>query len=343
MVEHDDNSIAASPWTILDREPLWIIKVTLDPHFRPDLMSDETMERFRQTAPHLDQVSGTDIRQAIEAVILQEEPGPALEWMLQTGALEQVLPELFATVAFSQEAGRLHKDVWEHTKQVVAQCPSRPIVRWAALLHDIGKVQTRTIDPKGKVQFLGHAEQGAAMFRRIAHRLEFSKEQARPIQFLILKHLRANQYVGQWTDAAVRRFYRQMGNLLGDLLDLSRADITTGRKQRKRRLHAHLDELAGRIVRLKELDARTPNLPSGLGNQIMEHFHLQTSPLIGDIKDFLEQAIQDGVLEPGRHAPYYVEYLEQNPSWHRDADGRSQIAPDGPSHKGRSNFSHNRG
>jgi len=324
MVERDNNSNAATPWAVLDTEPLWVIKVALDPGFRPDLMSHEAIERFHLAAQQLGQVSGAEIRTTIEAVILRDEPGPALEWMLRTGALEQVLPELFATVAFSQEAGRLHKDVWEHTKQVVAQSPPRPIVRWAALLHDIGKVQTRTIDPNGKVQFLGHAEQGAAMFRRIARRLEFPKEHSRSIQFLILKHLRANQYMGQWTDAAVRRFYRQMDEHLDDLLDLSRADITTGRKQRKRRVRAFLDELAERIVQLKELDARTPPLPSGLGNQIMEHFHLRASPLIGDMKDFLEQAIHNGIIEPGRDAPYYVEYLEQNPDWRGDVADRSQ-------------------
>ena len=73
-----------------------------------------------------------------------------------------MLPELDATVDFSQEAGRRHKDVWEHTKQVVLQSVPSPIVRWAALLHDIGKVRTRVMLPDGKVTFHRHAEVGRA-------------------------------------------------------------------------------------------------------------------------------------------------------------------------------------
>ena len=77
------------------------------------------------------------------------------------------LPELEATVDFSQEAGRKHKDVWEHTKQVVRQSVPRPAVRWAALLHDIGKVPTRTFTPDGGVHFHRHSEVGARMFEDV--------------------------------------------------------------------------------------------------------------------------------------------------------------------------------
>jgi len=83
------------------------------------------------------------------------------------------VPELDATVNFSQEAGRRHKDVWEHTKQVVMQSPAQPIVRWAALLHDIGKVGTRVMLSEGKVTFHRHADVGARLFETLARRLVF--------------------------------------------------------------------------------------------------------------------------------------------------------------------------
>ncbi len=91
-----------------------------------------------------------------------------LQWMHDAGVLAALLPELEATVDFSQEAGRRHKDVWEHTKQVVVQSVPNPLVRWAALLHDVGKVPTRVMLPDGKVTFHRHAEVGARMWDPIA-------------------------------------------------------------------------------------------------------------------------------------------------------------------------------
>src|SRR5439155_1149214 len=139
------------------------------------------------------------------------------------------MPGLEGTVDFSQEAGRRHKDVWEHTKQVVRQSVPRLEVRWAALLHDIGKVPTRTFTADGGVHFHRHSEVGARMFEDIARRFAFERPLKQKIRFLILHHLRANQYDGSWTDSAVRRFDREMESHLLDLLDLSRADITSKR------------------------------------------------------------------------------------------------------------------
>ena len=159
--------------------------------------------------------------------------GAGLQWMHDAGVLGAVLPELDATVDFSQEAGRRHKDVWEHTKQVVRQSVPNPIVRWAALLHDIGKVPTRVMLPDGRVTFHRHAEVGARMWEPIAKRLGFDRPERHKIRFLILHHLRANAYEPGWTDAAVRRFDHEMGEHLDDLLDLSRADVTSRRPGRR--------------------------------------------------------------------------------------------------------------
>ncbi len=106
--------------------------------------------------------------------------GAGLQWMHDAGVLATVLPELDATVDFSQEGGRRHKDVWEHTKLVVLQSAPSPIVRWSALLHDIGKVRTRVMLPDGKVTFHRHAEVGARMFEPIAKRLGVRQARAPP-------------------------------------------------------------------------------------------------------------------------------------------------------------------
>lgn len=250
-------------------------------------------------------------RQAIERIILGPFAPQALQWLHEAGVLAGLLPELAATVDFSQEAGRRHKDVWEHTKQVVMQTPARPHVRWAALLHDIGKVSTREFLPDGRVTFHRHAELGARMFGPIARRLGFERGDRKRIQALILHHLRANAYEAEWTDAAVRRFDHEMGDLLEDLADLSRADVTSARPGRRQEAARNIDVLMQRIVALRELDARVPPLPPGVGNAIMEAFQLPPSRRVGELRKLCEDAIERGELSERQPSEYYVDYLRR--------------------------------
>jgi poly(A) polymerase len=263
----------------------------------------------RAAAPLLTSIAPAQMRSAIEAVILGRSLDLGLQWMHDSGMLAVVLPELEATVDFSQEAGRRHKDVWEHTKQVIRQSVPSPIVRWAALLHDVGKVPTRVMLPDGKVTFHRHAEVGARMWDPIAKRLGFDRTERHRIRFLILNHLRANAYEPAWTDAAVRRFDHEMGDHLDDLLDLSRADVTSRRPGRRQEAVSNIHALKERILAIRELDARVPPLPPGLGNAIMEVFKLPPSKRIGDLRKLCEAAIERGELEERREAGYYVEFL----------------------------------
>ena len=267
----------------------------------------------RAAAPLLTSIPVARLRAAIEAVIMAKHSlGAGLQWMHDAGALAVLLPELEATVDFSQEAGRRHKDVWEHTKQVVRQSVPNPIVRWAALLHDIGKVPTRVMLPDGGVTFHRHAEVGARMFEPIARRLGFDKPERQKIRFLILHHLRANAYEPGWTDAAVRRFDHEMGEHLDDLLDLSRADVTSKRPGRREEAVRNIHALHERILAIRELDARVPPLPPGLGNAIMEAFAIPPSQRIGDLRKLCEDAVERGELEERREAPYYIDYLRKH-------------------------------
>jgi poly(A) polymerase len=250
----------------------------------------------------------------------------ALQWLHKVGVLAIWLPELEATVDFSQEAGRKHKDVWEHTKQVVRQAVPRPAVRWGALLHDIGKVKTRGYLPDGGVHFHGHAEVGARMFEPIARRFGFDKRMKKKVHFLILHHLRANQYSDCWTDSAVRRFDREMGEHLGDLLDLSRADITSKRPGRRQELLHQIHGLQERVFTLRELDAKLPPLPTGLGNAISTRFGIPPSRRIGDLKRALEEAVDRGELEERRDDDYYLAWLEKSGLLGSETDSQPQRA-----------------
>jgi poly(A) polymerase len=163
--------------------------------------------------------------------------------------------------------------------------------------------------PDGKVTFHRHAEIGARMWEPIARRLGFDKAMRQQIRFLVLHHLRANAYAPSWTDAAVRRFDHEMGEHLDDLLDLSRADVTSRRPGRRQEAVRNIHALKERILAIRELDARVPPLPPGLGNTIMEAFGLPPSKRIGDLRKLCEDAVERGELEERRDAAYYVDYL----------------------------------
>ena len=254
-----------------------------------------------------------EVREALDAVLLAPHLEAGLDAMQRLGVLAAWLPEVEAMVGMGDAEWR-HKDVWKHTKQVVRQAPPRLLVRWGALLHDIGKPRTRRIDERGKVHFHGHSEVGAAMFRRkLARRMGFEGDFHDRLHGLILYHLRPNQYRPSWTDSAVRRFRREVGDLLEDLLDLSRADITTKRPERKRRGLRQIDELAARIREIDAQDARVAPLPKGLGHALMEAFGIPPSKRLGDLRKAIEADVEAGHLEPQREAEYYVAWVRNHP------------------------------
>jgi poly(A) polymerase len=289
--------------------PVALLEVAVNVAAEGTLPPDSLTAAAREAAPLIATISPDKLRAGIEAVILGRSLEVGLQWMQEAGVLGVLLPELSATVDFSQEGGRRHKDVWEHTKQVVRQSVPHPLVRWAALLHDIGKVPTRVMLPDGRVTFHRHAEVGARMWDSVSRRLGFEKPDRHKIRFLILHHLRANAYEPGWTDAAVRRFDHEMGEHLDDLLDLSRADVTSRRPGRRQEAVANIHALKERILAIRELDARVPPLPPGLGNAIMETFGIPPSRRIGDLRKLCQDAVERGELEERRDAPYYLDYL----------------------------------
>ena len=254
------------------------------------------------------------VRERLDRVVMGEDPEQGLDELLQAGALGALFPEVHAMVGFGDGEWR-HKDVWKHTKQVVRQSIPQLEVRWAALFHDIGKVKTRSITPDGKVHFLGHAEVGTRMFEKLDRRLSLFVHEPSlktTVRFLFLHHLRANQYSPDWSDSAVRRFARELGEHLGELLCLARADITTKRPEKKRRGLQQIEELEQRIGRLAAEDALVPPLPSGIGDAIMTAFALPPSRKIGEVKRLLESAVDAGEIAPQQPAEAYLEFLRAN-------------------------------
>jgi poly(A) polymerase len=259
----------------------------------------------------LERLDGARLRPDLTRILVSANPDLALVFLHGSGLLGAVLPEVTAMVDFQDEHAR-HKDLWSHTMQVVVQVEPTAVLRWAALLHDVGKVRTRSIDDRGRVHFLGHELVGARMFKRIARRLDFPAGEGGRIRFLIRNHLRAAQYEPDWTDSAVRRLGREMGDAFDELIALSRADITTRYETKRHRHLAKLDELVKRVRELERKDAIPPALPKGLGHAIMERFAVAEGPGLGWIMDRLAGAVERGELPRSAAHEVYLEHLEHH-------------------------------
>jgi poly(A) polymerase len=210
------------------------------------------------------------------------------------------------------DQGRFHhKALWPHTVAVVSQAPPRVAVRWAALLHDAGKVTTRSVDGTGEVHFFGHEAVGAAIMEEVAGRFRFDKALYQRVRMLVLMHQRPAQYERAWTDGAVRRLIREAGETLPDLLDLSQADVTSHRPGVREAVLARIGELRIRAADLTARDGQGPLLPKGIGQVIMAHFGIGAGPRIGELKGKLEQAVLDGVLLRDAAPEEYLAYLDR--------------------------------
>jgi len=256
-----------------------------------------------------------EVLREMDALLCGPQAAAGLDHLRCSGALAALFPEVQALVGLHEDTARpipgrrdayAHKDVWAHTCKVVDKAERTPLIRWAALLHDIGKARTRSLAPDGTVHFLGHAEVGARMTKRIFRRLGLPIERGGPIRFLVLHHLRANQYDPSWTDSAVRRFAREMEQGLDALMALSRADITTQRPARLAEGLQALDELERRVKDIRELDAQPVLLPKGLGTALIEAFGLSPGPIVGRLRGAIEEAVRRGDLPMQADSGSYV-------------------------------------
>ena len=183
-------------------------------------------------------------------IIVSPRPDLGIAALFELGLMRFVIPELMDMPATEQDArGHQHKDVLAHTLQVLAGVPAEPTLRLAALLHDVGKPKTKSIR-NGRIHFYRHEDVGARMTREILRRLKVDSATVNEVTKLVALHMRSNLYTSDWSDGAVRRFIREVGDSRERLLVLSRADITS---YRPRRIEAGL-------VRVAELEARCQQL-----------------------------------------------------------------------------------
>jgi poly(A) polymerase len=253
-----------------------------------------------------------ELREALDEIMLSRRADWGLIALEQSGLLGIVFPEVTQLVGFGEGDSR-HKDVWRHTLQVVIQSLPRVTVRWGALFHDIGKPRTRSVGADGAIHFLHHAEVGARMFTKLARRERlFDDELGESIRFLVYHHQRAHQYDDSWTDSATRRFAKEIGEHMSDLMALSRADMTTKRKEKRRRFLLSLKTMTDRIDKLLAEDNKPKALPKGLGELLITAFKLPPSKLVGDIRKELEVAVAAGELPLQAEFDVYLDFVRDN-------------------------------
>ncbi|MGZ4759900.1 MAG: CCA tRNA nucleotidyltransferase, partial [Acidimicrobiales bacterium] len=262
-----------------------VLRTPLDPH---ESFSDDPLRMMRaarfiakygvepdpamvaavvEMRDRLEIVSAERIRDELDKLLVVEDPSPGLWFLVDTGLVDEFLPELPA-MRLEQDPIHRHKDVLAHTIAVVAKTRPERIVRLAALLHDVGKPKTRSIGDAG-VSFHHHEVVGARMARDRMRALKYSNDDVDVVSRLVYLHLRFHTYQMGWTDSAVRRFVRDAGPLLSELIELTRCDCTTRNERKAKALARRMDELEERIAELQaheELKSIRPDLD---GNQVM--------------------------------------------------------------------------
>jgi poly(A) polymerase len=244
-------------------------------------------------AATLKSISRERVAEELNRVVASAEPARGLRLLADLGLLAWSVPEL---VPLRETAtGQRSKDVFEHTLRVVENTPADAILRWAALLHDVGKPRTLVVEG-GEVHFPGHERVGEGMARQILAGLRQDGETTERVARLVGMHMRANQYEPEWTDGAVRRLMREAGDDLDRLLELSAADVTSYRAQKVAAARARVEALRQRCARIAaEEDISRLRSPLD-GHELMAMFNRPPGPWIGKIKERLLDLVLDGEL-----------------------------------------------
>ena len=238
-------------------------------------------------AGEIERITAERVRVELDKLVAGEHPTEGIDVMCETGLADRVLPEVPA-MRLEIDEHHQHKDVYQHSLTVLRQAIDQErgdpdlILRWAALLHDIGKPPTKRNEPGGGVSFHHHEVVGAKMTRKRLRALRYPKQFTEDVTRLVYLHLRFHGYgKGQWTDSAVRRYVTDAGELLPRLHKLVRADCTTRNRRRAAQLQSTYDDLEARIERLQQQEDLERVRPDLNGNDIMELLGLPPGPQVG--------------------------------------------------------------
>lgn len=290
-------------------------------------LDGETFDAIARNRGRIEIITRERIADELNKIMLSRRPSEG--WLLldKTGLLPLIFPELAALKGVEVKDGRGHKDVFYHTLQVLdnvaaLQQSNNPIptenhylwLRWAALLHDIGKPKSKSWDPQAGWTFRNHNYIGAKMVPRIFAKMKLPQnEKMEYVKKMVDLHMRPINLIEETvTDSAVRRLLFEAGDDIEDLMILCDADITSRNEEKKARFHRNYQLVRQKMVELEERDRIRNFQPPVKGDEIMEMFHLEPCSLVGELKAAVKDAILDGII-PNEYeaAKEYINQLAQ--------------------------------
>lgn len=278
-------------------------------------IEDETFEALSRNAERIKIVSGERIADELNKIMKTAQPSRGLAELQRCGLLQLIIPELAALDIVETRNGRAHKNNFYHTLEVVdnvAKHSDNLWLRWAALFHDVGKTKSKRWEPALGWTFHNHNYIGAKMIPSIFRRMKLPMDaKMKYVEKLVDLHMRpiviADEVV---TDSAVRRLMNDAGDDIDDLMTLCEADITSKNEVRKKRFLENFRMVREKLTDLKERDYKRLLQPVIDGNEIMEMFSLQPCREVGQIKQYLKDAVLDNRV-PNEREPLMTLLMEK--------------------------------
>ena len=275
-------------------------------------IEEDTFAGLQRMADRIKIVSGERIAVELNKIMLSPHPSIGFEYLQRSGLLQIILPEVAALDIVEKRDGRAHKNNFYHSLEVLenvcnhtsqfSTLSSQLWLRWAALLHDVGKTKSKRWEPGVGWTFHNHNITGAKMVPQIFRRLKLPMgAEMKQVQLLVDLHMRPQVIAdSEVTDSAVRRLLNDAGDYIDDLMVLCEADITSKNEVKKRMFLENFRMVREKLTDLKEKDYKRLLQPVIDGNEIMELFHLQPSREVGVLKQYLKDAVLDNRVENER-------------------------------------------
>jgi len=290
----------------------------------------ETYDAMKRNKDRIAIVSAERIQEELFKLLATDEPSIGLWILYQSGLMNNILPEVCDLAGVEDMYGAAHKDNLSHTFKVVDNIATRTdnvLLRYAGLMHDIGKPGTKQYIQGRGWAFDMHDHLGKKIVRIIGKRLRMSKHDIEYVAHLVRWHQHPIALMDEGiTDSAVRRLVMNLKDDLNDLLKLCRSDITTGNPQKLKRRLKNYDMLETRIAEVIEKDKLRAFQSPFRGEDIMSACHLKPGPTVGNIKKALEDAILEGIIPNEYEATkeYFEkikdEYVEKAEGWEKMID-----------------------
>ncbi len=259
---------------------------------------DESLESMRRMASRVEILSMERITEELNKMLSTPRPSMAFALLENTGLLQYILPELCALKGVETVDGRGHKENFSHSLMVldnVAAVSDKLWLRWAALLHDVGKPASKRFDPAAGWTFHGHDIIGSKMVPRIFNRLKLPVDDGKYVRKLVWLHLRPIALVDDGvTDSAVRRLLFDAGDDIEDLMALCRADVTSKNPAKVAKIQSNFSLVEQKLVEVEARDAVRNFKNPITGEYVMEVYGIGPCKAIGDIKEYVKEAILDG-------------------------------------------------